>query len=274
MRRRSLARRVGKVLGLTLCIFTALGGTVWAAAPTGPGDTASAICQPVTTSRGSFTAALVDPVASSSGMNVQVDVDADGCDIGVYFDSLRTGGTYSFYNVHGAGYYGVFVDGAGPAVDFAQSSVSDIGDMNAQDIANSGGFSGGQHGIGALYVGGATGTIERTQIYDFQKNGTAFLGAGTNVTIDDSYVRGLGPIGFITQNGIEYGDGAAGRATDNVVQDIGPYQPPPGQTPFVAIALLIVNSNPNSIYRHGNDYVDDQNNEVVCPAQNKFCSGA
>jgi hypothetical protein len=71
----------------------------------------------------------------------------------------------------------------------------------------------------------------------------------------------------IAQNGVQYSDGATGNVRDNVIAD-HEYTP----KSFVAAALLIVNTNPNSVTRRENDYRNNEVNEYVCPAQNAGCS--
>src|SRR5690349_12180264 len=97
-----------------------------------PGAQAAATCTPVATSRGAFTAALVNPPA------VTGDVDATGCDIAVYYDGTSPGAINNA-DVHSALWYGVFDDGA--AVSIANSHIHDIGDTP---------FNGVQRGIGVI----------------------------------------------------------------------------------------------------------------------------
>src|SRR5713226_6818859 len=69
----------------------------------------AASCTTVSTSRGTLTTAVHDPLAPVTG-----EVDASGCDIGVYVDSGHV--TITNATVHDANHFGVFNDGANVTV--------------------------------------------------------------------------------------------------------------------------------------------------------------
>jgi hypothetical protein len=193
---------------------------------------------------------------NDTGVAVSGPVDATGCDIGVYVKTMSS--TISSANIFGATYYGVLVNGG--AATIAGSSVHDIGDVP---------LSGVQHGVGVSYVNGATGSISSTSIYRYQKNGTAFDGAGTNVSITNSTVTGEGKISYTAQNGIQFSRGAAGVARGNTVtgnwytgcsnQDAAKT----GCVPYFASAILLYDVDAKSVDTSKNVYRDDQKNLVV-----------
>ena len=139
-----------------------------------------------------LTAAVKDPTAS-----VSVDVDATGCDIGVYYGS-GTSGSVNGADIQGAKYYGIVVNAAVVEVDGAK--IHDIGDT---PIGANNPLKGMQRGVGVLYTtldqanevkyqngdqswvkttgtrtGVAKGHIKDSVIEDYQKNGVVVSGPG------------------------------------------------------------------------------------------------
>jgi hypothetical protein len=190
--------------GYRFLVLTFLGSLFLSFAGTG---VAFSACSP--TGYLGLTAAKVNPSGTVSG-----DVDATGCDMGVYYDRGR--GLISNADIHGALWYGVFVNGdsSNVTVNINNSSVYDIGDSP---------FTGNQRGVGIYYraylSGTAVGKISGNKIYDYQKGGIVTNGIGTKVTISDNDVTGLGPVGFIAQNGIQVGYGADASVMRNTVSD-------------------------------------------------------
>lgn len=146
------------------------------------------------------------------------EIDATGCNIGVYYDHTYVG-TAELQNVDifGANYFGVLVNGnAGDVVvNIKNSSIHNIGDVP---------FSGAQHGVAIYYMalettGSATGTVDNTKIYKYQKNGITVNGPSANVTVTDNTVTGEGRIDYIAQNGIQFGWGAMGKIAGNEVSN-------------------------------------------------------
>jgi hypothetical protein len=155
-----------------------------------------------------LTAALVNPGSVSGGM-----IDAGGCDIGIYY----SGQSAKVRNVivTGALYYGIFVNGdnAATSVDILDSAISYIGDSP---------FNGNQRGVAVYYraylaTGSATGRVSGNHIDHYQKGGIVVNGTGSNVQVQDNVVEGFGPVGFIAQNGIQFGYGSSGSAMKNTV---------------------------------------------------------
>ncbi len=148
-----------------------------------------------------MTAALINPGT------VTGEVDATGCNIGVYYGPGASG-TVSGADIHGANYFGVVNDGA--TINIQNSAIYDIGETP---------FNGTQHGVGIYFVLGssASGTISGNTIWNYQKGGIVVNGVGTSATIRDNVVTGLGPVGFIAQNGIQVGYGARASVMGNTV---------------------------------------------------------
>jgi hypothetical protein len=153
-----------------------------------------------------MTAAVVNPAATVTG-----DVNATGCNIGVYYDT-GSGAVYHA-TIYGSNYFGIVVNGDYNAVtvDVTDSIVHDIGETP---------FNGTQHGVGIYYralgVGSTSGTVSGNTVYNYQKGGIVANGA-TTLTASRNIVTGLGRVDFIAQNGIQLGYGASAIVQRNVV---------------------------------------------------------
>ena len=165
-------------------------------------EASAAVCTPTGYVRDSInlTAAVINPAAPVSG-----EVDATGCNIGVYFGPGAFG-SVDGADVHGANYFGVVANGA--TVTVSNSSVHDIGETP---------FNGSQHGVAIYLRAGATGTITGNTVSQYQKGGIVANDAGTTAEIAGNTVTGLSPVPFIAQNGIQLGYGATGSIRDNLV---------------------------------------------------------
>lgn len=229
----------------------ALGAIVASAGPA-----AAAPCTPTTLVRDGqpLTAQLVNPPA------VTGDVNATGCDIGVYVDSGHT--NVAAADVHNARYFGIVTRGAG-STDITNSQVHDIGESP---------FNGSQHGIGVAWIEGSNGSISGSHVYRYQKGGVVVSGDGTSADTIGNDVNGLGPVAFIAQNGVQYSFGASGEASNNTItgndytgcsnRDAAKT----GCVPYVAAGLLLYDVDPGDVNRHRNLYRDDQRNELVTPS--------
>jgi len=153
-----------------------------------------------------LTAAQINPSGTVSG-----DVDATGCNIGIYYDHAT--GAVNNANVHGANYYGVVVNGDvnAVAVDVTNNTVTQIGEIP---------FNGTQHGVGIYYrafgAGSTSGKVAGNIVTQYQKGGIVVNGASF-VAVSNNTVTGLGRVDFIAQNGIQAGYGATVQIKGNVV---------------------------------------------------------
>jgi hypothetical protein len=152
-----------------------------------------------------LTAALVNPPDTA----VPENLDATGCDIGIYYDT--PGHNLVDKNVFGARYYGVLSN-------LSTATDNNISFGSVYDIGNKP-HDGSQHGIGVAYRNGAGGRVDHSQIYDYQKGGVLVNGVGTSVQVLDNVVRGLGPVPFIAQNGVQISRGATGNVNGNFIED-------------------------------------------------------
>lgn len=192
------------VMAFAVSLFAGLGLAAPAAAQSG--------CTSVTTSAGTLTAAIVNPTMTVTGT-----VAPTGCDIGVYFGPGKSG-TVDGAIIKGFQDYGVYNDGGTVTVE--NSTITDIGYTP---------FNGVQTGFGVYFVNPsfenpnwpddpASGTISNNVITQYQKGGITVNGAGSTASVTNNTVTGLGPVGFIAQNGIQFGFGAIpGTVTGNMV---------------------------------------------------------
>lgn len=152
-----------------------------------------------TSYRGGMTAALVNPGY------VTGEVDATGCDIGVYFD---TPGVIEEADIHGSLWFGVVNNGT--SVDIVDSDIHDIGDTP---------FSGAQRGVAVYFdaTNGGTGTVSGNHIWEYQKGGVVINGSSSYAEVVGNTIEGLDVVPFIAQNGIQFGYGATGTAKFNSV---------------------------------------------------------
>jgi hypothetical protein len=148
-----------------------------------------------------LTAALINPG------NVSGDVDATGCNIGIYYGPGAHGHVENA-NIHGANYFGIVNNSAD--VDVRNSSISEIGEKP---------FNGTQHGVAIYWAFGssAKGNIEGNYIWNYQKGGIVVNGPNARSNITQNTVIGLGPVNFIAQNGIQAGFGADTQIKQNTV---------------------------------------------------------
>ena len=149
-----------------------------------------------------LTAALINPHGFVSG-----DVDATGCNIGIYYGP-GSYGVVSGASVHGSNYYGIVNNGA--FVTVQNSTVYDIGETP---------LNGDQHGVGIYwaYQSNAHGDITGNVIWNYQKGGIVVNGPVATSNISNNTVIGQGPVNYIAQNGIQVGYGAQSNVTGNLV---------------------------------------------------------
>ena len=168
-----------------------------------PLSSAFAACTPTGFVRDSInlTAALINPGT------VHGDVDATGCNIGIYYGP-GSHGKVELANVHGANYFGIVNNGG--KVDIRASAVSDIGEKP---------FNGTQHGVAIYFAfnSAAKGDITDNYIWSYQKGGIVVNGPLASSNIQRNTVIGLGPVNFIAQNGIQAGFGSDADIQQNTV---------------------------------------------------------
>lgn len=181
------------------------------------GTTASTTCKQT-----GFYRDGINLTAAQIGGRVSGNLDATGCDIGVYF-GFGAPGTVNRATVTNAKYFGVVNDGQ--FVNVTHSTISKIGDTP---------FDGAQHGVGILYTtehdpgvsqGIARGTIDGNVLSSYQKGGITVRGSGASATIQLNKVTGSGKVDYIAQNGIQVSFGATATVTGNTVS--GNWYTPP-----------------------------------------------
>jgi hypothetical protein len=209
-----------------------------------------------------MTAALINPPGTLTG-----DVDATGCNIGVYYDS---NGAVDNANIYGANYFGVVVNGdaTNVTVNVTNSNIHDIGEVP---------FNGSQHGVAIYYralgTGFANGEVSNNTVSLYQKGGIVVNGANANVQVTDNTVTGLDKVDYIAQNGIQFGFGSNGIARSNSISDnfytgtVGVGPNPGGENPpgwqYVSGGLLLY--EPGDVKNSENHYSGNQRNVLMVP---------
>ena len=205
-----------------------LGGALALVAMAAAPAAQAAPCTTVNTSRGTFTAEVVDQNVPAGS-----DVDATGCDIAVYYSANSGSWTVTDADVHGSLWYGVYNDGANVAI--SGSDVHNIGDTPKNGV---------QRGLAVLFNNRngvlSTGSVDDSNVFDYQKNGITAIG-NSAIDITNSTVTGLGKVDFIAQNGIQISDGATpGDVSGNTVTGnhySGPVKP------TIATGILLYQAN-------------------------------
>jgi hypothetical protein len=154
----------------------------------------------------------IDMTAAQIGGNVTGNLDATGCNIGVYYDN-STSGNVTGANIHDANYFGVVVNGDAGAVsvNVTNATINHIGEPT---------LDGTQHGVAIYYralgTGTASGTMSGDMLTNYQKGGITVSGT-VSATITNNTVTGQGAVDYIAQNGIQVGVGAKATVTGNTV---------------------------------------------------------
>jgi hypothetical protein len=212
----------------------------------------AAPCTPTTFERDGFLL-----TAAQVGGDVTGDLDATGCDIGVYYGTGATGNVTGA-TIHGARYFGVVADGT--AVNVNDSDVHDIGNDP---------FDGSQHGVGIYFTNAASGDISGNSVSAYQKGGIVVNGDGTTATVTGNTVTGLGPVDFIAQNGIQVSRGAVATVRGNDISGnfytghVGVGPNPGGQNPpgweYSSTGLLLYQAD-KATSTSQNHFSDNQHN--------------
>jgi hypothetical protein len=157
----------------------------------------------------------INLTAAQIGGTVTGNLDATGCDIGVYYGPGTAAGKVDGARISNARYFGVVNDGG--TVDVTNSIINNIGDSP---------FDGTQHGVGILYTtehnveepeGKAGGTIIHNELPSYQKGGITVRGAGASATIENNTLTGSGMVDYIAQNGIQVSFGGSATVKGNTV---------------------------------------------------------
>jgi hypothetical protein len=216
-------------------------------------------CTPVTTSKGVLTAALVP-----AGKVDHASVDASGCDIGIYLGAASNAQSIDHTAVHDANQYGIFADQA-QNVTIDHTQVWKIGNHDGGTFAPNG----VQTGVG-LYFRGASGSVDHTDISQYQKNGTAFnclfneAGAcvrQSSVSMQHSTATGLGQVNYIAQNGIQYLDSVAPTFAHNTAVNNMYYNPADPIYNRSATGYLFLCTNVTSEAQLRSQHNDASNND-------------
>jgi hypothetical protein len=157
----------------------------------------------------------INLTAAQIGGNVSGDLDAAGCDIGVYYGP-GTKGSVKNATIKNAKYFGV-VNYRGK-VNVTNSTISQIGNTP---------LDGTQHGVGVFYTteetpGGAAsgiakGAIKGNILHSYQKGGITVRGAGASATVERNTLTGAGHVAYIAQNGIQVSFGSTATVKNNTV---------------------------------------------------------
>jgi hypothetical protein len=196
-----------KRLMMLMLVALAVPATAFAATS---GGSASTTCTPT-----GFNRDGINLTAAQIGGKVTGDLDAAGCDIGVYYGP-GTKGSVKNATIENARYFGVV--NYGGKVNVANSTISQIG--NAP-------FDGTQHGVGIFFTTEATpgvaadviakGTIKGNILHSYQKGGITVRGVGASATIERNTLTGVGHVDFIAQNGIQVSFGSSATVKGNTV---------------------------------------------------------
>jgi hypothetical protein len=199
--KKRLAVGVGGAVVATLAGLAAL-SLVMAAHPSRAA--AATTCTPTNYIRFgiNLTAAVVNPSAPVSG-----NVNAAGCDIGVYYGPGASG-TVNGADISNATYYGVVNNGGDVTVEY--STIHGIGRAPGSSYGTA---------VYWAYQSGATGRIVNNTISDYQVYGIAVNGTGDFAEISGNKVTGLGAVDYTIGYGIQVGYGATANVMRNTVSD-------------------------------------------------------
>lgn len=193
-----------------LVVLVALAVPAIASAATGSPDAAK--CTPT-----GFYRDGINLTAAKIGGNVTGNLDATGCDIGVFYGPGSTA-SVTAAKITNARYFGV-VNYRGN-VNVMSSTISKIGNTP---------FDGTQHGVAILYTtedlpngmtaGSTSGLINGNVLSSYQKGGITVRGKGASAQIVNNTVTGAGPVNYIAQNGIQVSFGGTARVARNTVSN-------------------------------------------------------
>ncbi len=188
-------------------------------------------CTQITPSFSNMTAAYINPTT------LPANVDATGCDIGVYFGPEHYGAVESVH-ISGATAFGIVVDSA--VVDITHSNITNIpgatgsdegecesdceGDSTTMIPTDNGeekAYIGDKHGTGILVVGeGARAVIANNSISGYGRRGISVSGFGAWASVKNNYIEGLGAGNAqhtMGQSGIWIANGRQASVSGNII---------------------------------------------------------
>ena len=200
-------------------------------------------CQPTNVEGEASEAGLTARIVVESNRTVRItnDVNAAGCDVGVY---IKPGGhaIIAHADIHGAQAFGVYDDNGHATISYSQvheirGNGQSCGDESASAEENGAGeevdggcggggmsgeegagYTGGRHGTGILIVGPrALAAITNTTITDYGRRGISVSGSGAFAAIAGNTVVGLA--GGSWQNGVWIANGGRAVIMWNTIRD-------------------------------------------------------
>jgi|GEM_PF-7016101 len=188
------------ILALSACSGSSLSSTPNAQ---GAGDTSASRSTLTLTCAGSFTPVEPGQGGDTSPLTYKqlgggdhLSVDAHGCDVGIYVPKNSTA-TLDHTDIHDANKYGIFVDD-NSKLTVDHTTIEKIGDHSGTTWSPSG----VQTGDG-MWFSKSTGTVDHTDVMQYQKNGYAFRN-NSSVGVEHSTATGNNTYGVNAQNGFEY----------------------------------------------------------------------
>lgn len=255
----------GRIVGLFRVV--AAGALVATVSFIGAGVDAGASTTPSCTST-NFWQDGIDLTAAQIGGSVTGDLNASGCNIGVYNPSSVSNATISGLAGETApNYYGILVNGQDSQGTSANVVVSDSQISGVGELPENG----AQHGVAIAFINGASGTVSSNVITGYQKGGVV-VKSGSSVNVLANEVVGLGPVDFIAQNGIEFFN-ASGVVRGNLIADNYytacpiPLANSTGScTDWVSTGILLYSVVPSAVKVSENFFRGDQRNQYLIPA--------
>ncbi len=220
-------------------------------------------CDPVSTmNSGTKTAETI----AESGMSYTGNVNATGCDVGIYIGADVQDVSIEDADIYGANFSAIYAENA-TNVTVNQVTISDIGNhVNEQFSPN-----GGQYGR-AIFWYNSTGTITNSEITNYQKTGID-MRAGSQVTITGNTITGLGPVDFIAQNGIVMFGTGPSLIRDNLISDLWytacseSDAEATGCIVWTATGIMLYNVDPSLVKKSKNKIRKTQVNYYVLPIE-------
>ena len=162
----------------------------------------------------------VSTIASPAGMTESVEIPGKGDQYAVILAKGTDTVNLSDLTLDGANQGDTNYKFEGILYFDAGGTISNIEVTNVMNST----FSGVQHGVGIYaYANEGTArtiTLENSNIHDFQKNATAFVGADLTANVIGNTIVGAGVTNVTAQNGIQISGGASGLVQGNTISNI------------------------------------------------------